>query len=144
MRAQVRMIAAVAGALAATPAMAGVVIEDLATPGLFAIHVGQAPVELSDHAIIEIQTAGRWIKAADVSLGERCTASAKFTCASIRAGATIHPVRWDGLLCSGLCGGQCKANPYAGPGVARLTVTDCRHTVEFHGAPFTLPRRPVP
>ena len=131
-------------ALTVSPAMSGIVITNLPSPGTFSIRASGAPLQLSNKAFIEIQRSRRWVRTADVSLDEHCGASPAPQCMSLKAGATIRPVRWDGFLCSGQCGQSCKANPYAGPGVARLTVISCTQAVQYHGPPFILPRQPLP
>ncbi len=62
---------------------------------------------------------------------ERCGPSD--ACVEIAPGATLTPVRWTGMGCSGQCNFTCRANSYEGPGLFRLTVDACDSRSERHG-----------
>jgi hypothetical protein len=140
MRALLSWVLSVLG-LAAIPGAASTTkIRALSVPGEFEVQASGTAVRLATALSVQKKTPAGWVVVqTNLTLIERCERDPPPACVDLKAGATIHPVRWTGWSCSGQCPGHCKKNVYRGPGTFRIVGTSCDKTVEIDGESFDLP-----
>ena len=141
--AAIGLIVSVGGAVKAQQSGAAesapVAIRNLARAGAFAVTNRAAEIALSRHVGVQRLHQGQWVDVtSDLALVATCGAPAG-DCVSLRAGATITPVPWNGLSCGSQCPASCRANVHYGPARIRFVLSVCGSGQKVYGPPFELP-----
>jgi hypothetical protein len=124
----------------APPDRASIAVRNLSAPGAFEVENQGPDIELSGAVTIQRYVKGEWDDAVtDLTLIEKCGEGPRRGCVSLSRGATLHPVRWNGLTCGTQCAATCRANLFLGPGRFRFVVSSCDGKRKFTGPAFEMP-----
>ena len=124
----------------ATHGSGTVVLRNLEKPGAVAVENHGATIRLRKRIVVEQMQEGTWQSTgAYVDLVEHCTTlGAPENCVTLRAGAKLTLVPWNGVSCDGQCTRPCRSNSYLGPGKFRFVLETCDRKKRFGGEPFEL------
>jgi hypothetical protein len=118
-----------------------VTVANLTAPGAFELrNPGAADVAVSRTVAVERQSGTKWEAVPTaLMLIDKCEAQPTDGCVTIRPGAVLRPVPWNGFSCAPQCAASCRANVYLGPGTFRAVAQSCDRKQQFTGAAFDLP-----